>query len=388
MFSKFKNNFISVVFVLFTIFLVIFSNSNLQAAKNGLELWTKSVVPALLPFFIATELLSHTNVISFLGKFLNKCMRPLFNVPGEGAFAFLMGIISGYPVGAKIVTNFRNEGICTKYEAERLLCFTNNSGPLFILGSVGISMFADTTTGVILFVTHLLSCITVGLLFRFWKCNKTSSKNVLHKLPSDNNTKELATFSNLGYILTSSIKSAISTVIMIGGFIVLFSVIISILNNGNLLNTISYIISPIFSAFGIPVKFSNGIISGIIELTNGIKIVSGIPIKNISVNIIISAFLLGFGGLSVLLQVWGIISKTDISIIPYFLAKLLQGSFAALYTYFVLHYFNFLNLDLSMTSANYNGFLFLLIGFISFFILLNILKHLKFEYKGNRIGGK
>ena len=93
-------------------------------------------------------------IYSFLGKFLNKCMRPLFNVPGEGAFAFLMGIISGYPVGAKIVTNFRNEGICTKYEAERLLCFTNNSGPLFILGSVGISMFADTTTGVNFFL-HL-----------------------------------------------------------------------------------------------------------------------------------------------------------------------------------------------------------------------------------------
>ena len=70
MFKKFKDNFISVLFVLFTVFLVIFSNSNLQAAKSGLELWAKSVVPALLPFFIATELLGHTNVISFLGKFL------------------------------------------------------------------------------------------------------------------------------------------------------------------------------------------------------------------------------------------------------------------------------------------------------------------------------
>lgn len=63
-------------------------------------------------------------------------MKPLFNVPGEGAFPLIMGIISGYPVGAKIVTNFRKENICTKEEAERLLTFTNNSGPLFIIGTV------------------------------------------------------------------------------------------------------------------------------------------------------------------------------------------------------------------------------------------------------------
>lgn len=151
MLKKLKNNFISVLFVLFTIFLVIFSSSNLQAAKVGLELWAKSVVPALLPFFIATELLGHTNVISFLGKFLNKCMRPLFNVPGEGAFAFLMGIISGYPVGAKLLQILEMKVFVTNMRLKGYFVLQINSGPLFILGTVGISMFADTTTGIILF---------------------------------------------------------------------------------------------------------------------------------------------------------------------------------------------------------------------------------------------
>lgn len=89
-----KKNLLSIIFILFTICLIIFSKSNLAATKSGLELWFSSVVPALLPFFIATELLSHTNVVSFLGKLLNKFMRPIFNVPGEGAFALVMGIIS------------------------------------------------------------------------------------------------------------------------------------------------------------------------------------------------------------------------------------------------------------------------------------------------------
>ena len=69
---------------------------------------------------------------------------------GEGSYAFIMGIISGYPVGAKIVNKFIEDGTCTKQEAERMLAFTNNSGPLFIIGTVGISLFGDTTIGIIL----------------------------------------------------------------------------------------------------------------------------------------------------------------------------------------------------------------------------------------------
>ncbi len=131
-----RKNAISIIFVLFTIFLVIFSKSNLTAAKNGLKLWANNVVPSLLPFFIATNLLSHTNVIKYVSKACNKFMRPIFNVPGECAYAFILGLISGYPVGAKIVTDLKDNNFCTTEEAERMLCFTNNSGPLFIIGTV------------------------------------------------------------------------------------------------------------------------------------------------------------------------------------------------------------------------------------------------------------
>lgn len=124
------------IFILFIIGLVVFSNSNLIAAKTGLKLWFNNVVPSLFPFFIATHLLSHTDIIQFISNYCNCFMRPLFNVPGECAYAFILGLISGYPIGAKIVTDLRNNNLCTKDEAERMLCFTNNSGPLFIIGTV------------------------------------------------------------------------------------------------------------------------------------------------------------------------------------------------------------------------------------------------------------
>ena len=237
---KLKNFILPFILVFFTICLVVFSNSNLKAAKNGLVLWANSVVPSLFPFFVATELLSYTNFTYYLGKLLNKFMKPLFNIRGEGS-------LSGYPMGAKIAANFRQNNICSKVECERLLSFTNNSGPLFIIGSVGISLFGNSTIGFLLLFTHLLASISVGFLFRFWK--KNDSKNFISS--SSNIKNRTIKLSSLGEIIGNSIKSSINTILMIGGFVVLFSVILSILKTSNLLNISCYFMKFIFNFFRI-----------------------------------------------------------------------------------------------------------------------------------------
>ncbi len=254
-----------------------------------------------------------------------------------------MGIVSGYPMGAKIVSSFKSQGICTNEEAERLIAFTNNSGPLFIIGTVGIGLFKDTNTGILLFVTHILACLTVGFLFRWWKSRK--KRTALLKENSNAMPSKIS-LSNLGEILANSIMSAINTIFLIGGFIVLFSVIISIFKSSGILHTVSDFINPVLNAIGIPASYSEGIITGLLELTNGVCNIAMINNKSISINIIICAFLLGFGGISITLQILSITSKAKISIKPYIVGKLLQGVFAAFYTYIFLNTFWFLNLDL------------------------------------------
>ena len=329
--------------IVFTGCLVVFSNTNLLAAKNGLVLWVNSVVPSLFPFFVATELLSHTNFTYYLGKVLNRFMKPIFNVRGEGSFAFIMGIISGYPIGAKIAANFRENNICSKEECERLLSFTNNSGPLFIIGTVGIVMFGNSTIGFLLLITHLLASLTVGFIFRFWKY-KQKTENITN-ISHVNSTNNIS-FSNLGGIIGNSISSSINTILLIGGFVVLFSVIISILQTSHILEALSNCIEPLFNLLHIPTEFCSGLISGILELTNGLNIICNIPQKKLSINIILASFLLGLGGISILLQVWSTISKTDLSIKPYILGKLLQACFSAFYTFIFIQNFAFFNFDI------------------------------------------
>lgn len=410
-FLSLRRNILPLFFVLLAVCFVVFSRSNLTAATNGLTLWATCVVPSLFPFFVISNLLSQTKVVSFVGKLLDKLMRPLFNVPGIGGFAFVMGLISGYPVGAKVVSDFREQGLVTKDEGERMLAFTNNSGPLFIISSVGISLFGDTTTGLLLLCTHILACVTVGILLGKFskksdeefrrrnllkgtnykykdsnfkvgytktysinkkedtysnrKYNTINSHTLNSKIIKNNNTtanartnKQKATLNfhnvtlkNLGEVLGNSINSSISTILMIGGFVVIFSVIISILNQTGALTAISKLFYPVFALLGFEYNFAEPLVSGIIELTNGVNLVSGIHTKMISQNIVLCAFLLGFGGFSVLLQVWSIIAKTDLSIKKYAIGKFLQGICAACYTFLALKFIPFINLDVVQTSS-------------------------------------
>ena len=303
---------IKVFLILFIIFLIMFSKTNILAVRNAISLFFEKVFPSLFPFFIAADLLSHTNIINILNTILSPIMKPLFNVSGKGAFPFIMGIISGYPTGAKIVSDFSKNNICTKVECERLLAYTNNSGPLFIIGTVGSSLFLSTEIGILLLITHIFGTLTVGIIFRFYKNNYYRNENIVDELDIDN-------FSS---ILTESIFNSFKTTGMIFGFIIMFSIINNILLTSGILKL-----------------FPSAIIGSILstcEITNGINYISMIKSSNLTIQLILTSFFLGFGGISVLMQVYSIISKTDLSIKPYILGKLLHGLTSAIYTLIII----------------------------------------------------
>ena len=324
-----RKNFFTIIFIIFLISLFMFSENNIVAAQNGLILWSTKVLPSLFPFFIATELLCRTSFAYVLGKILRKPIKSIFNLPGESIIAIFLGIISGYPVGARVVCNLKKNKVISKIEAERLIAFTNNSGPLFILGTVGIAMLNNKRIGIILLISHITSAVLVGYFFRFWKKDKL-----------DINFKEICyssnlvpiKFSNIGEILGESIKNAIFSLLSVGGYIVLFSVILSILNTSGIINTVSLFLYN----FGIPIEFSNACIPSFIEITNGLNLLSLVYYNYPLITVLLISFFLGFGGFCVLLQVYSIIAKENISIKPYLYGKVLQGFFSVIITFILI----------------------------------------------------
>lgn len=247
----------------------------------------------------------------------------------------------------------------------------------------GISMFGDSKIGLLLLVTHILASLTVGFLFRFWKFNVAECSEFNNGLISKDLNKEIK-FSDLGKIIGNSISNATSTILMIGGFVVLFSVVLSILKNTYLLILMGNLINPVCNLLGLGAEYSSSIISGLIELTNGLSSVTSVNDANISNNIIVCAFLLGFGSFSVLLQVFSVISDTDISILPYFLGKCLHSIFAAFYTFIFLHNSLILNADFSPSFLSLGENLIISASALCFvFIVIYVFKNFssKNDYK-------
>lgn len=327
--NKFNtNNLLKGVVIGFTFFLLFYSNSNIKAVNKALNLFLNKVFPSLFPFFIAIDLLSHTDVITMLNHLLSPFMNKVFNVSGSGSFPFIMGLISGYPTGAKIISNFRKNNICSKNDCEKLLAYTNNSGPLFILGTVGSGFFLSNEIGYLLLITHILASITVGIIFRNYR--STNNRSV------ENTVTELS-FNNFSAILSNSIFSSLKTCGMILGFIIFFALIINILLTSRILHIFNFL------------PFSDwitGCLISSLEITNGLNFISSISCKNISLNLIFSAFFLGYGGLSVLLQVYSIISETDLSIKPYVVGKFLHGLIASFYTFVLISFLPFFHFTL------------------------------------------
>ncbi len=201
-------------------------------------------------------------------------------------------------------------------------------------------MYGSSTIGFLLLISHILSCLTVGFLFRFWKKNTSSSSQFIYSPKKD------TSISNFGTIISASISNAMSTLFMIGGFVVLFSVIISIFEESHLLPFLTNIFIPFFNFLHIPTTFIKPILIGLLEITNGISKISCIHIKAISINIIITSFILGLGGISVLMQIISITSNSDLSIKPYIIGKTLQAFISALYTSLLIILFPVFNYNL------------------------------------------
>ena len=296
--------------------LVLMPSLCMGAAANGLALCISVVVPSLLPFFICSKILVKNGFAEKLSRPLHFLMRPLFNVPGCGAFAFVIGILSGCPVGARIVTDIYEKSMCTRTEAQRMLCFCNNSGPLFVIGSVAIGMLGFKEVGTILYVSHIVSAVVVGLVMANYR-----RREVILTLPEMKSKKS-------ANVLSEAMSESVSLTGYVCAFVIFFAVAIEILKQSGMIDIITH-------------RFNNkniiaGILYGMCEMTNGIYSLSTLRITTPLLCAI--SFVLGFGGLSVILQVYGIIKKHNLSIIIFSASKFLQGIISALITYGMLSF--------------------------------------------------
>ncbi len=334
-----KKSFINIIFIILLIYILIGIVTHpklaLDSAHDSLLTWFNVVIPSLLPFFIISEILIRIGFVNFIGKLLEPLMKPIFNVPGISAFPFSMSIISGYPTGIKIISSLRSKNLISKTEAERAMCFSSTSGPLFMIGAVSIGMLNNPSIVPLVIYPHYFGALTIGFLFRFYKKGEdnlshyyTLQKKNLNA--SANNINKNIKKTPIGKVISDSVKSSINTITLIGGFMIIYTVLVEIIFTSNFFSLFINFMQKLIPV-QINIEVTKALFAGIFELTTGCKKISttnlGLMQKVILIN-----FLIGWSGFSVHSQAISFLSNTDINSKIYIIAKLLHGSLASIYT--------------------------------------------------------
>ncbi|MHB8170015.1 MAG: sporulation integral membrane protein YlbJ [Thermincolia bacterium] len=329
--------------VFFVIWMVLYPQEIYVAAKQGLETWWNIVLPALLPFFIASELLMGFGLVHFMGVLLQPVMRPLFNLPGAASLVMTIGFTSGFPIGSMVTAQLRREKLCTRLEGERLMAFTNNASPLFMLSAIAVGMFKSPQLGIIIALAHYGANLTMGFIFRF--LHPHDPERFPDTVPRGNLLalafQELAKAQErdgrpFGQILSDAVKKSMTNLLTIGGFVILFSVVIRIMGSLGILDLLAALFSLVLSPLGFHQEIFPALAKGFFEITLGSKAVTetAAPViqKIMAINII-----LAWSGISVHAQVASMISNTDLRMGSYLLCRLGQGILSVFYTILLFH---------------------------------------------------
>lgn len=316
-----------------------------DASLRGLKIWWDIVFPALLPFCIISELMMGFGLAHFIGVLLEPIMRPLFNVPGSGAFALTMGFASGYPVGAKLTVRLREQQMITRSEGERLVSFASSSDPLFMFGAVAVGFFHDVSLGIILASVHYISSIIIGIIMRFHDPKGSTTyyqpegRSIITRAFVAMHHARIRDQRTFGKLLGDAVSTSLQTLLLVGGLLIIFSVLMTIFTFIHITTLLSHLFAVILFIFGLPQELNNALISGLFEVTLGAQ---GASMSGESITLIdqvaIASAILAWGGLSVHAQIASILSTTDIRYKPYLFARFLHAFIAAAITYIAWGY--------------------------------------------------
>ncbi|WP_434793451.1 Sporulation integral membrane protein YlbJ [Terrisporobacter petrolearius] len=342
-----------VIVLLLIIGIIIFPNDSIEAAANGIHIWVNILMPSLLPFIIGANLIVSLRVVDIIGAIINPITQLVFNISGKSALVFAISAVSGYPVGARLASDLRLKQDISQYEGQRLVSFCSTSGPLFIIGAVAVGMLKDASLGYVMLICHYLGAITVGLLFRRYGNEKRGRSNItiVNNIKYIINTPEKD-----GFFISfgNAVISGVNTLLAVGGFVIIFSVVFKILTLFNVIDGISSVVCFLLSFLGITKEVCSAFISGLFEITIGCNNIANITYIPETIKASLCSFIIGFSGLSILAQCCSFIAKTDINTNIYIFNKFLHGTFAALYT-FLLYPLSKNYLPVSNFSSIYNS---------------------------------
>lgn len=282
------------LFIFALIILLLCSPAKYMAvALDGAIVWATILLPSLFPFIFFSRLFTTFEVTQYLAKPFSRITNKLYNCPASSAYVFLLSVLCGYPIGAKLLSDLYLDGKISKGQVYRSVSFVSNCGPMFIVGSVGVGMLHSPKAGIVILICHIIGSILNGLIYRkLWRNYDDfylPQKSVINAHPS----------------MSDIVFSSINSVMMVGGYVMIFFIIAEIFSSLKIFSPICFL----FKSLGISPQLSEGFLCGLLEITKGSKMLSSAS-SNLCVIVPMCCFLITFGGFSTFMQSNAFLEKT------------------------------------------------------------------------------
>lgn len=313
--------------ILLAIAIIISPESSFEASLQGLKLWWTLVFPALLPFLMLSEMLTASGLVHGFGVLLEPLMKKVFRLPGASGWTLALGITAGFPGGAGGVQQLHKQGSISNEEAARLASLTHFASPVTLLIVVGIAFLHSPPAGYFLLVIHWISGLLASYTDTLFKgrpvpsdLRHTNSKrrNLLSRIQLATAEARARDGRGFGKLLGESVANAVQNLMVVGGYMIMFAVVIHILTT----------VLPALPA-AIP--------AGLLEIHLGADAISkGLTAVGTGASGILGlaslSAALGWSGLCAQLQVLTMLKEANIRFLPYAAVRLMHGLYAFLLT--------------------------------------------------------
>ncbi|MGE5507898.1 MAG: nucleoside recognition domain-containing protein, partial [Chitinophagales bacterium] len=305
----------------------------LAAARRGINLWWTAVLPGLLPFFILSDLLQNLGVVRALGVLLEPVMRPLFNLPGAAGFALALGFTSGQPGGVRAATRLVADGLCTPEEGARLAGFANAAGPLFVTGVTAVSLFRAPEAAPHLVIAHYGAALLTGMLLGHLP---PAGRPATRPAPPHRRGRAGALAQAwkaledaaqaappAGNLLGNAVRQGVELILLVGGFIVLFSVVLGVVEAHALDRWLAGPLAWAFRRVGLPGELAGAAVAGFLEVTAGVSRAAAAS-GPLAARMTVAAAILAWSGLSIHAQAAALLATAKLSYPRFLQGRLIQ----------------------------------------------------------------
>lgn len=297
--KKYRNFILLIILAALLIVFILFSGTVVRSVKNSLLMCYNSIIPALFPFFI---------LCGFLVRIISNMKVPV------SILAFASSQVSGFPSGTKSVCELYGSKALDKKTASKMLLFTANASPAYLISFIGFSVIGINRIGLVLLLAQFTTSLVIALLSG--------------ALTQKSNSK-INPYFDITDAACQSISSAVTSCLNICGYIIFFAIIADILEQLNFINWLSSIL------FFIPQNISKAVLLGSLEISKGATVLDfG---QNYSLCLIAISVIIGFSGLSIIMQCVSFAVKYKLPARNIILGKLiyalLMPLFALLYNF-------------------------------------------------------